>query len=299
MDNSSYFSIVIPHFCRTYYLYDLIQSIHEHADMPFELIVHEDGSPDGSMDDIIEMQSKISTLIVNTNIGKNMGLAASANRCIKLATSKYILFVNNDCIMQKPCLKQYKAILDKDYVGLIAPIDDCKTTAEIANCDVKFGLRYGIGSGAVMAFRKNVWEEIGGFDEETNSGCADCPLMFKIQEHGYFRANSFIEGAFKNVDHIDNANKDSTMCRTEFDCCYPRLFKFDSFDAKCRSRLEKIEKLQKNIRNEDASINNMDYWWKYMHDIFSGTDLIDNIDWKLAEKHGQAKWKEQIENDRI
>jgi glycosyltransferase involved in cell wall biosynthesis len=76
-----FISIVISSFYRPFYLKRCLESIHKHADMPFEIIVHDDGSGQAERDQIYrDLSPLISTLILN--LGGNMGLNVSANRAV-------------------------------------------------------------------------------------------------------------------------------------------------------------------------------------------------------------------------
>ena len=157
--NDKYFSIVIPYYCRLSYLETLIDSIYKYADMPVEIIVHDDGSVDDSSDVLYEKFRKlVSTLIVNPNTGHNLGLPVAANRCIKMATSKYIMFLNADTVLTKSMFLDLKNILDKEYVGYVC-LEDRGNNPEISNNGTEFSIRPGIGGGSAMAFRKDFWEE--------------------------------------------------------------------------------------------------------------------------------------------
>ena len=90
-NNPDCISLVIPWFSMPVYINRVIKSIHEHADYPFELILHDDGSNKETVFDLMKNRDKISTLILNS--GYQLGLASSINRAVALASSKYILFL--------------------------------------------------------------------------------------------------------------------------------------------------------------------------------------------------------------
>src|SRR3990167_11037848 len=117
MQNDEFWSIVIPSLYRPEYLEKCINSIEEFADMPYELIVHDDGSKDNTPNKIWEMRDRISTIIYNTGI--NFGLARSTNRLIQLAHSKYILFMNTDAVFKKPCLKMLRDVIERPYIAMV------------------------------------------------------------------------------------------------------------------------------------------------------------------------------------
>jgi len=299
--NDSYFSICIPHYCRAYYLYEVIESLHKYADMPYELIIHEDGSTDNSLKDIIKLRNEFSTIIINTNTGYNMGLAHSINRCVSMATSKYILFLNNDCRLLTSCLKDFKNILDNEFVGFIAPSDEhLKFPQEYFETNnTKFYIHTGFGSGAALAFRKKVWEEVGGF-ELYQSACTDTSFIYKTWRHGYFRGCLVGQRPIENMSQNRHGSKDTSIVYSTDVCCLPKLFNESLFVYRnmCVDRTKSCWDRCKNDQPIPGSTGNIDYWSLYTVNLFKDDEKkISGMDWELAKKHGQDKWKDVLLNN--
>jgi len=290
-----FFSVVIPFFLHTHYLKSLVESIHRHADIPFEIIVHDDRGIDHSS---LAIEDKVSTIVLN--LGKNLGLAASANRAIACANGKYILFLNQDCEIIRPCLRDYAKVLDKPYVGVLSPYGDPypQTSPEwIETEGVKFTLRHGISGCCALAFRKEVWEEIGGF-EEIISGCCDTTLMYKMYRAGYFRAVALGERWIRNISLEEKGNSDTTI-GPYGDCGYPRVFNLNNYDELCRKRAWECQRRQDEHQKEPAGISNIDYWHGYSVELMPQSGVISSIDWEVAKRHGQIKWKPHLERETI
>jgi len=295
MKYNRFFSVVIPYFIHKHYLENLVESIHRHGDMPFEIIVHDDRGIDHSSATI---KDKVSTIILN--LGKNLGLAAAANRAIACANSKYILFLNQDCELVRPCLRDYAKVLDKPYVGILSPYGDPypqNSTEWIEAEGVKFTLRPGIAGCCVLAFRKEVWEETGGF-EEVISGCSDTTLMYKMYHAGYFRAVVLGEKRIRNVSLEEHGNRDTTI-GPYGDCNYPRVFNLDNYEQLCRERAWQCQRLQDEHQKEPAGISNLHYWHSYSVELIPQDGVITSINWEIAERHGQARWKNIIRKEEI
>ena len=265
--------------------------------MPFEIIVHDDH---GEALESLDVKDKVSTIILN--LGLNFGLPTASNRAIRLSTSKYILFINQDCEMTMPCLRDYANVLDKPYVGIISPWGDGDiiTSPEYINASgTKFTLTYGIGAGCVMAFRRDFWENVGGFEEDTISGCSDTPLLYKMWREGYFRALLLGPKRIRNVDYEEYKSSHSTIGRTGTDCCYPKIFPHT--DQALRIQSKKREQFcQRHVdreRYEPASISNVDYWHEYSQKILPQPGMLSSMNWENGKKHGQFKWKESIEKE--
>lgn len=291
-----FFSICVPFFIRPNYLKGLVESVHRHADMPFEIIVHDDKGMDLSS---LELKDKVSTVILN--LGKNLGLAAAANRAIACANSKHILFINQDCELIRPCLRDYAKVLEKPYVGILSPYGEpypLSSPEWFEVDDVRFTLAHGISSGAALAFRKEFWEEVGGFEDDVISGCADTPLLYKMYKEGYFRAVVLGERRVRNVSAEDQGNRDSTI-GPYGDCNYPRVFRTDDYENLCRQRGQRCQNNQDSQREVPAGLSNLDYWHGYSVEVMPRSGVISSINWEAAKKHGQIRWRRLIELETI
>lgn len=297
LHNDEYFSIVIPYFLQKNFLKRLVDSIHKYADMPFEIIIHDDHGEDLTS---LDVKDRVSTIILNQ--GLNFGIATASNRAIKLATSKYVLFLNHDCEMLAPCLRDYANVLDKLYVGVISPYGDgypLQTRECIVSNGTKFSLMHGIAACCTLAFRKDVWEDIGGFEEETISGCGDTPFLYKIWREGYFRAVVWGPKRIRNVDAEDYKQKHTTIGPVGIDCSTPKVFPF-SRDELFRFAKQREAICQRNVdrnRYEPASISNIDYWDQYSASILTEDGVISSINWENAKRHGQDRWRRAVEAD--
>jgi len=112
--NNLFLSVVVPHFCRIGYLKRALDSLARHADMPFEVIVHDDASSDADREELFGLSDQISITLFNN--GHNMGLNEAVNRCVEMASSKYILFICDDCFLYWQW-KQYHWICISWFLG--------------------------------------------------------------------------------------------------------------------------------------------------------------------------------------
>jgi len=292
------FSVVIPYFLRFEYLRNLLESLHRHADMPFEVIVHDDSGRELRSP---ELKDRVSTVILN--FGRNLGLAAAANRAVACANGKYILFMNQDCEFIRPCLMDYAKVLDKPYIGILSPYGEpypLNSPEWIEVDGVRFTLNHGISSGCTMAFRKDFWETVGGFEEEIISGCADTPLLYKMYRHGYFRAVVLGERRVRNVSLEDQGNRDSTI-GPYGDCGYPRAFGLsdERYKELCIQRVVACQRNQDSNRNAPMGISNIDYWHGYSVEVMPRNGEISSINWEAAKRHGQIKWRMYIGQEEV
>jgi len=295
-NNNDYISIVIPWFRRSIYVNRVIDSIHKHANFPFELVIHDDGSDAATVFDLKQKLDKISTLILNS--GKPLGLGESFNRAIMLASSKYVFVLNSDCELIRPCFKEIISVLQKPYLGWVGFQEKYNNCPEFIDTDCsKFSLLPSCGDGSHFAFRKEVWNDIGEFEADFTSGCADTPFFYKSWDHGYFRGHIIMDQPIKNISREETNNKDSTMGE-DTELAYPMIFNID-YDKVCAERKQYCYSKFKPEQTKDAGYANLPYWKDYTTNILPEFGTISKIDWLEAKKHGQHKWKDVIEKENI
>lgn len=298
--NKDFISVILPWFNRSIYINRVIDSIHEHADFPMEIIIHDDGSNAETVFDLCKKRDKISVLILNS--GGQLGLGESINRAVSLASSKYILFMNSDCAIIKPCFKDIIAVLERPYIGVVSTGGNKSILPEYIKLkQVSFGLIKSIGDGSNFAFRKEVWDEIGGFESDITCGCADTPFIYKMWKYGYFRSVLFNEQCIKNMSKEEQQGKDTTLLSKleNKELSYSKLFGPIDYETVCKQRKLKCHERFIDIKNKDASIGNLDYWRLYTSSLFKQLGMISTIDWLKAKKHGQNKWMNIINNEQI
>jgi glycosyltransferase involved in cell wall biosynthesis len=116
--NKKLISIIIPIFNVEDYLERCLDSIlDQNVSDDIELICINDGSTDNSLS-ILENYKRdypFITLISQTNIG----LGATRNKAMKMATGKYLMFVDSDDWLEQGCfstLIEYAKDLDSDFI---------------------------------------------------------------------------------------------------------------------------------------------------------------------------------------
>lgn len=293
-----YVSIIVPYFNRPHYLRELIDSVHKFADMPFELIVHDDASVDNSTSEIFNLRDRMSSLIINN--GHNIGLSASVNRLVNMASSDYIIFLNCDCAFINPCFKNIFEILSRPYIGFVHIINSINPYEPNIQ-DTKFSL-VGIQSGSALAFRKNVWREVGGWSN-VHSGAADVAFIFSIFSRGYFGATPFGKKYASNLSYERVQSQDSSMGMSGFDCSYPKIFGLSNYDRECQIREQEYHSYadSPSLRTGPGGFTNIDYWHYYIMKLLftkQGENAVDRIDWDAAKIHGHDRWKDDILKDR-
>ncbi len=85
-----FFSIVLPLYNKKAYIKRAIQSVIKQTFQSWELIIIDDGSTDGSADEIFESSR------VRVYKQDNCGVSMARNRALKLSRGKYVLFLDAD-----------------------------------------------------------------------------------------------------------------------------------------------------------------------------------------------------------
>jgi len=114
-------SIVIVTRNQATYTRLCIESILRHTAAPYEIIVVDNGSTDGTVDYL----KSVRTLRVMEN-QTNIGFPAAANQGIRACRGQQILLLNNDVIVTPNWLGRLLAALDRDpKAALVGPVTNC------------------------------------------------------------------------------------------------------------------------------------------------------------------------------
>jgi hypothetical protein len=168
-----------------------------------ELIVVDNGSTDGSVDYLRHALPDVRIVPLERNIG----FAAGNNAGVRAARGRYIAFLNNDAAPQPGWLAALRAALDAaPDVGLAAScivflhdasvVDSAgdgltrwggafkrehgRSVREASSAGEVFG-----ACGAACLVRRNLFDEVGGFDEAFFAVYEDVDLSYRFQLRGY------------------------------------------------------------------------------------------------------------------
>ncbi|MCX7720001.1 MAG: glycosyltransferase [Dictyoglomus thermophilum] len=172
-------------------------------DVPYEVIVVDDGSTDKTLE--------IKDIVKNIKLTRNetaQGFVKACNKGAKLAEGEYIVILNNDTEVLEGWLKELLWVFENyDKVGIVGAklLYPDLTLQEAGN--IVFGngqaWNYGRGknpmdpkynyvrqvdycSGACIMLPKSLWDELGGFDEEfAPAYWEETDLSFRVREKGY------------------------------------------------------------------------------------------------------------------
>ncbi len=224
-------SIIIPTYNGWKLVKDCLVALGEtlpsNADV--EIVVVDDGSSDGTMDRLAEW-SRREPRLRPVACPRNGGFIAACNRGAKSATGEVLVFLNNDTLplpnWLEPLLRGMRDLPDAGAVGgkLIYPDGRLQEAGGIIFSDAS-GANFGRNdtrpdaplynfvrpvdycSGALLATRRALFEELGGFDVYYSPAYyEDTDYCFRVRNRGlrvYYQPESQIvhlEGATSGTD---------------------------------------------------------------------------------------------------
>lgn len=192
-------SIIVPNYNGMRFLPDLFASLEDQTHSNFEVVVVDNASDDGSAE---WLKSKGCKLV---SLDKNYGFARACNEGAKVSGGDVLFFLNNDTILDKRCMEMVVIALKEfpssgffapkmvrmferdilDGVGDIFPRDGRpKKRGEGAKSTVPFSEEVFSPSGGAVVWRREIFEWLGGFDEDLFAYLEDVDLGFRARLAG-------------------------------------------------------------------------------------------------------------------
>jgi glycosyltransferase involved in cell wall biosynthesis len=188
-------SVIIPTYNYRRYVTDAVESALAQTYRPIEVIVADDGSTDGTGEELRRFGDQIRYLHQ-----ENRGLPAARNLGIRTATGEYLAFLDSDDLWDPTKLEKQMAVIEADpKVGAVfceANRVELETGALIRRqpCrpDARGDIRRTLlqrncvtGSGSAVLARRECFEKAGLFDESLRS-CEDWDMWIRISRHFHF-----------------------------------------------------------------------------------------------------------------
>jgi GT2 family glycosyltransferase len=209
--NSELVIIIILNWNKKEDILECLESVYELDFSPYEVVVVDNGSTDGS-EEAISKAFPETHLVRSVN---NLGVAGGSNEGIEYANNnfryKYIFFLDNDTLVEKDALGQLvEAIQREDDIGITTPKGyRTSTPGVIASAggigvNLSTGSIYDIGSGEVdkgqydepkfvtscigfsFLVKRELLSQIGWFDEIFNPyGWEDVDFSLRARNKGF------------------------------------------------------------------------------------------------------------------
>ncbi len=189
--NNHLASIIVLTLNQLGYTKRCLESIEKHTSVPYEVIVVDNGSSDGTIQFLQQWVSKAENRRVVYN-ADNLGFAKGSNIGIARANGQYIVLVNNDVVVTPKWLERLLACAARDAsIGIVGaltnavsgpqcveqPVYDTESLVGLDDFAKDWAQRH-LGQrtpavrvvGFCMLVRKSVIDNIGGFDERFGLG---------------------------------------------------------------------------------------------------------------------------------
>jgi GT2 family glycosyltransferase len=192
-------SIIIP----TYNALDLLQrcvsSIRRHTEPPYEIIVADNGSTDGTASWCLKEK------LMLISLPRNEGFPAACNKGLRLSTGDTLVLLNNDTVVTPNWLRSLSAALHSGTdVGIVGPVTNYASGSQQVNYpfedlaeferiaatvnlpDPTKWKRVERIVGFCFVFRRDLMEKIGLLDERFSPGhYEDDDYCLRTRMHGY------------------------------------------------------------------------------------------------------------------
>lgn len=190
------------------YIDQCLESVLSTKYLNFEVIFIDNCSIDGSLEYVKQKFSNDYRLRISVN-DKNYGFSEGNNRGIKLARGKYIIFLNNDTMVESTWLQELIIVMEANKkIGAaqskLLVLNNPERIFDSTGDFIDFygtPLRRAAGEkdlgqyeyieevfsarGACIIVRHNVLKEVGGFDPAFVLGYEDIDLCWRIRLRGY------------------------------------------------------------------------------------------------------------------
>lgn len=196
-------SIIIPVYNQINYTYNCLVSILKNTNnLSYEVIIADDVSSDETKN----LSRYVKNIVISRNTS-NQGFLRNCNQAAKIAKGEYILFLNNDTVVEKDCfLNMIKLYESDNSIGLVGakfvyPDGRLQEAGGIIwsdgsawnfgrfdnpnKCQYNYVKDVDYISGACIMLNRKLWKEIGGFDDRfAPAYCEDSDLCFEVRKRG-------------------------------------------------------------------------------------------------------------------
>ncbi len=194
-------SIIIPTYNQVEYLKQCLNSIADHTGPPYEIIVIDNASTDGTAEYLESIRGAVRYRI----LASNLGFAGAVNRGLMMAKGSTVVLLNNDTLVTERWLDNMLRCLSSDeQIGMVGPVTNYiggpqqidvpyQSTQEMH----AFASAHNVSNpagwmatdrlvGFCLLFRRELWERTGYLDEGYRIGnFEDDDYNIRVRLQGY------------------------------------------------------------------------------------------------------------------
>jgi cellulose synthase/poly-beta-1,6-N-acetylglucosamine synthase-like glycosyltransferase len=178
-----YISVVVACYNKRDVIGECIRAVLNQNYRNYELIVVDDGSTDGSIEAIKKFNSSQMKVIQI----EHQGVSAAKNTGIKHSKGDIVLFLDGDCVLDGEGLKELSKSFSNPKIGCVGgrllAINGQSLIAKTIEL-IQNGVERKWPFGANVAYRREVLEKTGGFDERMEAG-EDVDLFLRAVKLGF------------------------------------------------------------------------------------------------------------------
>lgn len=196
-------AVVIPNYNGKKYLNNCLRALYENTDMEIEVIVVDNHSSDGSVEQARALYPEVRYIMLD----KNYGFSRAVNEGIRAANAPYVLLLNNDTEIKRDFVRKlWQRIMSNEKIfSAEAKMLKYADSNEIDSAGTFYnalGWAFARGkdrpdyeyekvcdtfaacAGAAI-YRKSVFEKIGMFDENYFAYLEDIDIGYRARIYGY------------------------------------------------------------------------------------------------------------------
>lgn len=264
-------SVIIPTYNRKNFLTIILPPIlNQDFSLPYEVIISDDGSSDGTEELIEEFKKKFSNLRYIYS-SERKGPAYARNRALKISQGKLIVFTDSDIYVKNDFLRNHYEIQKEYKFKILLQGSVINTYNWEKPWEEKFKLR-DISSAYFdtcnASISKEILLEVGFFDENFSFyGWEDLELGIRLKKKGIKLVKSEkisvwhlkVSPDFKNLSYLLNKEKERARSAIYFYKKHPTM------EVKMMIQLGKIYEIGNLIQRLFGLINekNVEKWWNW------------------------------------
>jgi GT2 family glycosyltransferase len=170
-------------------------------DLEYEIVFIDDGSTDGTREWLGTLDAPDIRVLLNE---RNLGYAGANNRGAAIARGEFLALLNNDLVLTPGWLEPMLQLFAHSGLnaGLVGNVQYAVATGALDHAGIFFDehakpahLRtlpdtrrpyheVAAATGACVVLRRDVFQQLGGFDEVYRNGGEDVDLCLRLRRHG-------------------------------------------------------------------------------------------------------------------
>lgn len=193
-------TVIIPNYNGIEYLENCLKSLEKEE---AHIIVVDNASTDGSFEMIAERFPSVKTI----RMEENTGFCKAVNAGIAVSSTQYVIFLNNDTVVESGFVQALEQTLEQDKKIFSASakmisMQDKEKIDDAGDLYCALGWAFAIGKGkdetkyqksypifaacgGAAIYRRSIFKQIGVLDENHFAYLEDIDLGYRAQIHGY------------------------------------------------------------------------------------------------------------------